>query len=90
MSLPRVVPPDGFEVEGVFLPGGVSFCSHICHSAELRFVQTIIGANPWVIHRQKEIFGEDCETFRPERWLEGERGQLGILRTALLDKCVIC
>jgi cytochrome P450 len=24
MSLPRVVPPDGFEVEGVFLPGGVS------------------------------------------------------------------
>lgn len=24
MSLPRVVPPEGFEVEGRFLPGGVS------------------------------------------------------------------
>lgn len=40
--------------------------------------QTIIGANPWVIHRQKQIFGEDCETFRPERWLEGDRAQLGM------------
>ncbi|KAH4855712.1 hypothetical protein HBH75_080600 [Parastagonospora nodorum] len=59
MALPRVVPPDGFEVEGVYLPGG-----------------TIIGANPWVIHRQKEIFGDDCDIFRPERWLEGDRGQL--------------
>ncbi|KAH8722844.1 cytochrome P450 [Phaeosphaeriaceae sp. PMI808] len=59
MSLPRVVPPEGYEVGGVFLPGG-----------------TTIGANPWVIHRQKEIFGDDCDLFRPERWLEGNRGQL--------------
>jgi cytochrome P450 len=30
MSLPRVVPPDGFEVEGVYLPSGVSYnsCKH--------------------------------------------------------------
>ncbi|KAF1912067.1 cytochrome P450, partial [Ampelomyces quisqualis] len=57
MSLPRVVPKDGFEIKGGYLPGGVS-------------------ANPWVIHRQKEIFGNDCETFRAERWLERDRGQL--------------
>ncbi|KAF2123910.1 cytochrome P450 [Dothidotthia symphoricarpi CBS 119687] len=56
MTLPRVVPAEGFEYEGVFIPAG-----------------TIIGANPWVIHRQKEVFGEDCEAFRPERWLEGDR-----------------
>jgi cytochrome P450 len=76
MSLPRVVPQDGFEVEGVFLPGGVSYKLYVWDSV-LRSRQTIIGANPWVIHRQKEIFGDDCETFRPERWLEGDRGQLG-------------
>lgn len=40
--------------------------------------QTIIGANPWVIHRQKEIFGADCDLFRPERWLEGDRSQMGM------------
>jgi cytochrome P450 len=32
---------------------------------------TIVGVNPWVIHRNTEIFGEDVETFRPERWLKG-------------------
>jgi cytochrome P450 len=77
MSLPRVVPPDGFEVEGVFLPSGVRFRNFYLDS-ELTYVQTIIGANPWVIHRQKEIFGDDCDAFRPDRWLESDRGQLGI------------
>ena len=28
--------------------------------------------NPWLVHRDKKIFGEDAEDFRPERWLESE------------------
>lgn len=31
---------------------------------------TEIGANPYVIHRDKDMFGEDADEFRPERWLE--------------------
>lgn len=31
---------------------------------------TIVGVNAWVIHRNKDIFGEDVDGFRPERWLE--------------------
>ncbi|KAL8708613.1 MAG: hypothetical protein Q9220_006549 [cf. Caloplaca sp. 1 TL-2023] len=30
---------------------------------------TKIGYCAWGLHRSKEIFGEDAETFRPERWL---------------------
>lgn len=29
-----------------------------------------VAANPWVVHRNKAIYGEDAEQYRPERWLE--------------------
>lgn len=53
LSLPRVVPPEGFEVCGKYIPGG-----------------SVVGANAWVIHRNEEVYGEDVEEFRPERWLQ--------------------
>lgn len=59
MSLPRVVPEGGIEIDGHYLPKG-----------------TIVGANPWVVHRDQSIFGEDVEAFRPERWQEGDRSDM--------------
>ncbi|KAF3404255.1 hypothetical protein DPV78_002408 [Talaromyces pinophilus] len=32
--------------------------------------RSIVGVSTWVAHRNKDIFGEDAETFRPERWIE--------------------
>ncbi|MCJ1225072.1 hypothetical protein MMC12_001721 [Toensbergia leucococca] len=60
-SLPRVIPPEGIEIDGRYIPKG-----------------TIIGANPWVVHRNTEVFGQDCEKFRPERWLTDNNGNMGI------------
>jgi cytochrome P450 len=39
-----------------------------------RFVKggTIVGVSAWVVHRNREIFGEDVEVFRPERWIVRE------------------
>lgn len=31
-----------------------------------------IAVNGWVLHRDKDVFGQDAEEFRPERWLEDE------------------
>ncbi|KEF55246.1 uncharacterized protein A1O9_08900 [Exophiala aquamarina CBS 119918] len=36
--------------------------------------QTIVGINAWVMHRQEAIFGIDAAQYRPERWLEGDKG----------------
>lgn len=33
---------------------------------------TELNLNAWAIHRDREMFGEDAEVFRPERWLEDE------------------
>jgi len=36
---------------------------------------TIAGINPVVLHRTKEIFGNDANCFRPERWIEASKEQ---------------
>ncbi|KAL4884314.1 cytochrome P450 [Aspergillus karnatakaensis] len=32
----------------------------------------ILSVHPWVIHRNPEIFGKDCDTYNPNRWLKGD------------------
>lgn len=38
-------------------------------------VDTTVGMSAWILHYNKEIFGEDAEDFRVERWLEAEPEQ---------------
>ncbi|KAI1355867.1 cytochrome P450 [Xylaria sp. FL0043] len=33
---------------------------------------TRLAVNGWVLHRDKAVFGDDAEFFRPERWIEDE------------------
>lgn len=33
---------------------------------------TVVGVNPWVAARDKEVYGEDSGIFRPERWLDAD------------------
>jgi cytochrome P450 len=40
---------------------------------------THVGANSWVIHHRKDIFGEDVDDFRPERWL-GDNEALQLMK----------
>lgn len=55
LPMERIVPPQGAEIAGRFIPGG-----------------TIVGCSAWVFHRNKSIFGEDADVYRPERWLVDE------------------
>lgn len=56
MALERIVPKNG-----VALPNG-SFVPGGTH----------VGMNPYILGRNKSIFGEDADDFRPDRWLQRE------------------
>ncbi|KAF4443309.1 putative P450 monooxygenase [Fusarium austroafricanum] len=61
--LERVVPDEGFEIS----PG-----LHLPPG-------TIVGMNPWVSARDIAVYGEDADTFRPERWIEADTAQLKLM-----------
>jgi cytochrome P450 len=46
---------------------------------------TLVGCNPWVLHRRPEIFGKDVDTFRPERWIEATPAQLREMKATMFQ-----
>ncbi|KAI0602099.1 cytochrome P450 [Biscogniauxia sp. FL1348] len=68
----RLHPAAGLPLERVVPgPGGVDVAG--------RFVRagTIVGCSAWIIHRRPEIWGDDVDAFRPERWLVDDDAEDG-------------
>ena len=68
MMMERHVPKGGVMICGKFIPEGT----------------TVVGINPWVVARDETTYGEDVDTFRPERWLEAKEEQLKAMERASL------
>lgn len=86
----RMHPAAGLPLERIVPPSGADIAGHFVKGG------TVVGCSAWVIHRNKEVFGEDVETYRPERWLVGEgRGKEGVdvegeeRRIRGMDGCMI-
>jgi cytochrome P450 len=37
---------------------------------------TEVSGNPWIMHRDEKVFGENAEEFNPDRWMNPERAKL--------------
>jgi cytochrome P450 len=62
----RLHPAPGLPLERVVPPEGIEIAGEFIQGG------TIVGCSAWVIHRRAEVFGDDVESFRPERWLVDE------------------
>lgn len=74
MEALRIHPSTGLMFERYVPAGGV-----VLHD---KFIPagTTIGVNAWVFNRDKDIFGEDSDAFRPERWIDSKPERLKEMR----------
>lgn len=62
----RLHPATGLPLWRVVPEGGVQIGDHWLPPG------SNVGVNTWVAHYDKNVFGEDAATFRPERWLDAK------------------
>lgn len=62
----RVHPAISLNLERVTPPGGIHIAGEFAPGG------TVVSCNPWVVQRRQQVFGDDVEDFRPERWLVDE------------------
>ncbi|EQB54280.1 hypothetical protein CGLO_05904 [Colletotrichum gloeosporioides Cg-14] len=65
----RVHPAVGLPLERIVPAGGVTIAGRFFPAG------SVVGTNGWVQHRNTALFGEDADSFNPDRWLiETRRG----------------
>lgn len=74
----RLHPGIGFLLERVVPPGGARICDEFLPGG------TIVGMQAFVTHFDKEVYGEDVDAFRPERWLEAGPEQMRLMERSNL------
>ncbi|KAK5001465.1 hypothetical protein LTR28_012614, partial [Elasticomyces elasticus] len=75
----RLHPALGLILERVVPPHGMDILGHQIPGG------AIVGCNAWVVHRRPEVFGEDVDVFRPERWLEADKERLREMKATMFQ-----
>lgn len=66
----RLHPAAGLPLERIVPPSGMEICGEVIPGG------TIVGVSAWVVHRRQEIYGDNIDSYRPERWLEADKDRL--------------
>ncbi len=50
-------------MERVVPPEGATICGEYIKGG------TLVGMNSWAVHRNRDLYGQDCDEWNPNRWL---------------------
>jgi len=62
----RIHPALGQILPRLVPEGGMTICGQFLPAG------TEVGCNAWTVHRDRSVFGEDVDVWRPERWLDSD------------------
>ena len=74
----RMYPIVGTPLDRVVPKGGDILSGHFLPEG------TVVGISGWVTQRDKGVFGDDAESFRPERWLDADKKQVKLMDQRML------
>jgi cytochrome P450 len=77
----RVHPGVGSPLWRITPKGGATICGHFIPEG------TEVGMSAWAVHQDKEVFGEDANIFRPERWLDSDAQRMAAMDRAFFSVC---
>ncbi|OHE96886.1 cytochrome P450 oxidoreductase [Colletotrichum orchidophilum] len=69
----RVHPAAGLPLERIVPKGGVTIGGRFFPEG------SVVGINAWVQHRNKVFYGEDADSFNPDRWLIEDEAKLSVM-----------
>lgn len=73
----RTHPAAGLPLERITPVGGVFICDRLLPAG------TNIGCSAWTLHRDVKVWGNDVETWRPERWIQATEKQKAEMKNSL-------
>lgn len=77
----RLHPSCGQMLERVVPEGGATLAGAFLPQG------TIVGVNPWVIGRDRAVYGENADDFVPERWLNNDAVSLKAMEINFFAVC---
>ncbi|CAD6590216.1 MAG: hypothetical protein ASARMPRED_004679 [Alectoria sarmentosa] len=75
----RMHPPFSAMYERIVPAPGATICGQFVPGG------TLVGCNPWVIQRDRSVFGEDADTYRPERWSTEDAEKLKLMHRSMFQ-----
>ena len=74
----RLHPGVGFPLERFVPDGGDTICGQYLPAG------AIVSISAPVVHNNKEVWGDDADEFRPERWIDSDAEQLKLMDRSFL------